>query len=30
VGDYISQSLSSPAVGSKDADYIYLQATVNF
>jgi hypothetical protein len=30
VGDYISQSLSSPAVGSKDADYVYLQATVNF
>jgi hypothetical protein len=30
VGDYISQSLSSPAIGSKDADYVYLQATVNF
>ena len=29
-GDYIDQSLSSPAFGSKDADYVYLQMTVNF
>src|SRR5207249_10930133 len=26
-GDYIKQSLSSPAFGSRDADYIYVQAT---
>jgi hypothetical protein len=30
VGDYIKQSLSAPALGSKDANYVYLQATVNF
>jgi hypothetical protein len=30
VGDYIKQSLSSPALGSKDANYVYLQAIVNF
>lgn len=30
VGDYIKQSLSSPALGSKDANYVYLQALVNF
>lgn len=29
-GDYIDQSLSSPAFGSKDADYLYLQLTFNF
>jgi hypothetical protein len=29
-GDYIDESLSSPAVGSKDADYLYLQLTLNF
>src|ERR1043166_973847 len=29
-GDYIKQSLSSPAFGSRDADYIYVQATVSF
>jgi hypothetical protein len=30
VGDYIQQSLSSPNFGSRDADYIYLQATISF
>jgi len=30
VGDYIQQSLSNPALGSKDANYVYLQAIVNF
>jgi hypothetical protein len=30
VGDYIAQSLSSPAVGSKDADFLYVQLNVNF
>ena len=30
VGDYIKQSLSAPTVGSRDADYIYAQATINF
>jgi hypothetical protein len=29
-GDYIKQSFSSPAIGSKDASYIYLQTTVSF
>jgi hypothetical protein len=30
VGDYIKQSLSSPAFGSKDANYLYLQFNLNF
>ncbi len=30
VGDYMKQSLSSPASGPKDADFFYLQLTVNF
>jgi hypothetical protein len=30
VGDYIKQSLSNPVLGSKDANYVYLQAIVNF
>ena len=30
VGDYIRSSLSSPAVGSKDADYLYVQTAINF
>jgi hypothetical protein len=30
VGDYIRQSLSSPTVGSRDADWFYAQVTVNF
>ena len=30
VGDYIRSSLSSPAVGSRDADYVYVQTTINF
>jgi hypothetical protein len=30
VGDYITQSLSAPAFGSRDADYVYLQANVTF
>ena len=30
VGDYIKQSLSAPTRGSQDADYVYLQATLNF
>lgn len=29
-GDYINQSLSSPNFGSRDADYLYLQLTLNF
>jgi hypothetical protein len=29
-GDYIRQSLSSPGLGSKDANWFYLQLTVNF
>jgi hypothetical protein len=29
-GKYIDQSLSAPAFGSKDADYVYCQATFNF
>jgi len=29
-GDYIRQSLSSPAFGNKDADWLYLQLNVNF
>ena len=29
-GKYIDQSLSSPAFGSKDAEYVYLQTTFNF
>jgi hypothetical protein len=30
VGDYVKDSLSSPAFGSKDADYVYVQANINF
>jgi hypothetical protein len=30
VGDYVKQSLSSAAFGSKDADYFYLQININF
>ena len=30
VGDYIKSSLSSPAFGSKDANYFYVQATMVF
>ena len=30
VGKYIDQSLSNPAFGSADANYIYVQATINF
>lgn len=29
-GDYLQQSLSAPAFGARDADYIYLQATLSF
>ena len=29
VGDYVKSSFSSPAVGSRDADYVYLQMTLN-
>jgi hypothetical protein len=29
-GDYIRQSLSSPTVGSKDADWFYAQLSLNF
>jgi hypothetical protein len=29
-GDYIKQSFSSAAVGSRDADYVYLQASLSF
>ncbi|MBK9139334.1 MAG: alginate export family protein [Verrucomicrobia bacterium] len=30
VGDYVEQSLGSPAFGSSDADWLYLQAAFNF
>ena len=30
VGDYIEQSLSAPTHGSADADWVYLQANINF
>jgi len=30
VGDYVKSSLSNPAFGSKDADYIYAQININF
>jgi hypothetical protein len=30
VGDYITESLSAPTHGSTDANYVYLQANVNF
>jgi hypothetical protein len=30
VGDYVKQSLSAPAVGSKDANWIYAQMNFNF
>ncbi|HEV8544113.1 MAG TPA: alginate export family protein, partial [Verrucomicrobiae bacterium] len=30
VGDYIQQSLASPAFGSRDADWIFIQATLSF
>jgi Alginate export len=30
VGDYVKQSLSNPAFGSTDANYVYLQASLNF
>ena len=29
-GQYVDQSLSSPSVGSVDANYVYLQSTLNF
>lgn len=29
-GDYIRQSLAAPAFGSRDADYVYLQAMLTF
>jgi hypothetical protein len=29
-GDYIEQSLSAPALGARDADFVYLQLNVNF
>jgi hypothetical protein len=29
-GDYIEQSLSNPAFGSTDANYVYVQANINF
>jgi Alginate export len=29
-GDYIAQSLSAPGLGSKDADFVYAQLSVNF
>ena len=29
-GDYIEQSLSAPTHGARDADWLYLQLTVNF
>lgn len=30
VGDYIQSSLSSPAFGARDADFVYLQLSINF
>jgi hypothetical protein len=30
VGDYIRQSLAAPTVGSRDANYLYLQTTFTF
>jgi hypothetical protein len=30
VGDYIESSLSAPTHGSQDADYVYVQANLNF
>ncbi len=30
VGDYIRDSLSAPTVGSRDANYVYVQAIINF
>jgi hypothetical protein len=30
VGDYVQSSLSAPGFGSKDADFIYVQATLTF
>lgn len=29
-GDYISQSWSAPSLGARDADFVYLQMTMNF
>ena len=29
-GDYLKQTFSAPTRGSTDADYVYLQATINF
>lgn len=29
-GDYIKASFSNPALGSRDADYVYVQASLNF
>jgi len=30
VGDYIEQTWSSPAIGSRDADWVYLQTVIRF
>lgn len=30
VGDYVNQSLSAPGFGSRDADWVYMQATISF
>jgi hypothetical protein len=30
VGDYVKQSLAGPAFGSTDANYVYVQASLNF
>ena len=30
VGDYIKESLSAPGFGSRDANYVYVQALINF
>jgi hypothetical protein len=30
VGDYVSQTLASPAFGSRDADWVYVQSTIKF
>lgn len=30
VGDYVKSTFAAPGVGSRDADYVYLQMTLNF
>jgi hypothetical protein len=30
VGDYIQSSLSAPSFGTRDADWVYIQTSINF